>query len=615
MDWKAVRLVLGLLLLLMVPTELATAQRTEDSPSVLEARLRIATSFQSSGQYERAQRVLSTLYAEHPGNSRVADLLIESFVALKQYDEALGVIDERLSRTSSPLPLLLEKGRIAYLKGDVAMAEDAWSVAERQSPREVSIRSVYSAFVQMRLFERAIATLKRGQGVVDDPTSLMPELGYAYSLNGDHDLAMETYLALLREHPQQLGLVRNRLQPFVAQPEAMEASLAVAREARDAERDNVSVLELLAWLYAESSSFGDAIRVTSEIETLRPDGGQRLFTLAQQAERAGFATEALQAYGSLATRTGARTPAAEALLARADLWASLSSSHLEADSVRGLARAAYRQFLSTYANHRLRYEAQLHAARLAYHGDRDPDGAEALLQPLLEDAPAESAYDEARLLRAEIQLSRRQLDEADQTLAVLMATPVRPEQVDRARFERALIALYQGDDARALEWVGPLVASPQRDMANDALTLSLLLSEAAGPDTLKLALKLFGRGELERRTHAYEAAERTYASLIDAHGNHPLAASAYYHMASAMSAQGKLDEAVQAWRQVPLRYPQSGLADDALMEVAHMTRVDEQFRQPAMESLTQLLSQYPSSPRTEEARRLLRTYRGDTYVN
>lgn len=615
MDWKAARLVLGLMLLLMVPTKMAAAQRTEDSPSVLESRLRIATTFQTSGQYERAQRLLSTLYAEHPGNSRVADLLVESFVALKQYDEALGVIDERLSRTSSPLPLLLEKGRIAYLKGDIARAEEAWAVAERQSPPEVSIRSVYSAFVQMRLFERAIATLKRGQGVVSDPTSLMPELGYAYSLNGDHDLAMETYLALLQAHPQQLGLVRNRLQPFVAQPEAMEASLAVAREARNAERDNVSVLELLAWLYAESSSFGDAIRVTSEIETLRPDGGQRLFTLAQQAERAGFATEALEAYGSLSVRTGTRTPAAEALLARADLWASLSNAHPRADSIRTLARAAYRQFLATHANHRLRYEARLHAARLAYHGDRDPDGADALLASLLEDAPAESAYDEARLLRAEIQLSRRQLDEADQTLAMLMATPVRPEQTDRARFERALIALYQGDDARALEWVGPLVASPQRDMANDALALSLLLSDAAGPDTLKLALKLFGQGELERRTHAYGAAEQTYATLIDAHGSHPLAASAYYHMASVMSAQGRFGEAVQAWRQVPLRYPQSGLADDALMEVAHMARVDEQFRQPAMESLTQLLSQYPSSPRTEEARRLLRVYRGDVYVN
>src|SRR5690606_27458413 len=90
-----------------------------------------------------------------------------------------------------------------------------------------------------------------------------------------------------------------------------------------------------------------------------------------------------------------------------------------------------------------------------------------------------------------------------------------------ARFRNARLAYYRGDFAWAQAQLSVLKASTSELIANDALYLSVLITENT-PDSNNAALLLFSKADLLLFQNKYDEALRTLDSISTLYPKHPL---------------------------------------------------------------------------------------------
>ncbi len=217
--------------------------------STLVARFQLAESYLRAGQFDRAISLLEDLYEASPATHVFYEKLKEGYENVKQYDEAIALVDKRIALDANPVVLLSEKARLYFLKGEEQSAYDTWDEAIATAPNHVNTyRVIYQSLSRVRLFERAVKILEEGRVKLNSKDHFQMDLAYLYSLTNAHDKAMQEYLALLSNNERQLSFVRSRLGRFINQEGVLDKGIPIVETVvRDAPL-NRSFRELLGWL-------------------------------------------------------------------------------------------------------------------------------------------------------------------------------------------------------------------------------------------------------------------------------------------------------------------------------------------------------------------------------
>jgi TolA-binding protein len=156
-----------------------------------------------------------------------------------------------------------------------------------------------------------------------------------------------------------------------------------------------------------------------------------------------------------------------------------------------------------------------------------------------------------------------------------------------------------------------LKASTTQKIANDALALSLLISDNLDLDTTVLPMQAFAATELLLFRQEQAAAVVAMEQMLVDYKGHALSDELYFRLARAEQVLGNPQKAASWYQQLVQEHGTDILADDALFAWAVLT--EERLVQPeqAAKLYEQLLLQYPDSTFTFEARRRFRKLRGD----
>jgi tetratricopeptide (TPR) repeat protein len=601
--------------LLLAPGLLANGARAQETDSTQLRRFRTADAHLQAGKFERAIRILEGLYEESPNNSSFYRKLKEAYESIKQYDDALRLVEERMDGDPTPA-LLAEKGRLLYQNGTEQEAAQTWEKAISVSPRRpTTYRIVYQTLVELQQFRRAIDVLTQARTRLDNDALFRTELAYLYGLDGQHAEAMREYVALLDQSPNRVGLVRNRLQTFVEQGEGIQSSIRVLTTAVEDAPLNPAYRELLAWLYMTTDDYEAAYDVYRALDRLQQRKGQALFSFAQKAADADQYAVATRALEAILDRHEDETVAPKAQRALGDTyrkWAErihgASPVRLDSTSRYDAARSAYQTFLERHPTHEAvpNVRAQLGTLQLDVY--RALDAAQSRLETVVSTAPQSPAANEARYDLGRIALQRGDFDRARLLFSRLADRLRGGDLADRARFELALLQFYQGQFDGALTRARATSANTSSDVTNDAIDLTVLIQENRGPDSLDTALRLFADARLSLRQHQYDTAALQLDSLLRVHGRHSLADEARFRRAEAQLAQGDTSAALDTYRDLPNRHPRSPYADRSLFRLGELL---EERGQPkrAAKVYNQLLSEYPKSLLASDARTRLRTLR------
>jgi TolA-binding protein len=184
-----------------------------------------------------------------------------------------------------------------------------------------------------------------------------------------------------------------------------------------------------------------------------------------------------------------------------------------------------------------------------------------------------------------------------------------------AKLRKATMAFYQCDFEWAQGQVDILKASTSKLIANDAVELSLTISEnLIEGDSLQMALCDFAQIKLNIHQHNYKRANALLDSLIISFPANPVLDDALMTKAKLLKAEGKYRKSVETFEELVAKFQWEPKAAEACFFAGLL--LDEQLNDKgkAMEYYTKVLMDYPLSIFQPQARKRLRAIR-DKLVN
>lgn len=180
-----------------------------------------------------------------------------------------------------------------------------------------------------------------------------------------------------------------------------------------------------------------------------------------------------------------------------------------------------------------------------------------------------------------------------------------------AKFRNAKIAFYTGDFKWAKAQLDVLKGATSKLISNDAMDLSLVISDAIGVDTNEVPLQMFASADLLLLQHKTEEGLRRMDSINILFDNHSLADDIYYRKAQVYTQEGKYKEALEAYQRIVDVYGDKIYGDDALFKMAEIYQYNLKDIEKAKALYQEFLTKYPGSVYTVEARKRFRKLRGD----
>ena len=618
---RYLRRVASLLVIVAGLTFFAAPAGAQEIDSTQAARFQLADAFLRAGQFDRAVTLLEDLYASSPESYTFYAKLKEALENVKRYDDAIDLVSDRLEHERSP-NYLADLARLYYLKDEEERAYTTWNEAIDVAPENPNAyRVVYQSLLDLREFSRAIEVLNRareGTGMAD---GFRVELAYLYNLTGQHELAMDEYLAILRENDRQLGFVRGRLSRFIEQEEALRASIAATGRAVRLEPLNRAYRELLGWLYIEAESYEDALDAYRAIDRLEQENGQVLFNFAQMAGDAAAYDVASEAFQEVLNRYPEAPSAPQALAGLGEMherWADKSGEQAFDEKGNRIGAPHYEKalqtfeaFLEQYPSHVLYPRVLRRIGRLQQDVFADLASAESTLNMVVSRYSHTQAADEAEFDLARMAVMRGQIDEAQLRFSRLEDRLRTGELAEQARFRLAQLHFFEGGFDAAQTIVEVIDVNTSTDVSNDAIELKLLLMENRGPDSLDVPLRRFARAMFYGEQRRPQVALDTLDAILAEFPQHPLADDVRFLRAEMLRDLALSVEAHDAFAEIPLLHPHSFLADQALFAAAEILETELGNEEAAVELYSRLLSQYPGSLLAGQARDRIRIMRGD----
>jgi tetratricopeptide (TPR) repeat protein len=371
--------------------------------------------------------------------------------------------------------------------------------------------------------------------------------------------------------------------------------------------------DMLIWLFVQKKEFKSALIQVQALDKRENGGGKRLMELAETCVQNSDFPTARQAYNSVIAM-GQSAPfyfqAYSALL---------NVRYREITQLKNIQAAEITQAISEYrsAIHLIGWNrnvvgiAKELAIIQAYYGN-DTKSASALLDsclalPGLNDigrAEIKMALADVLVLQDDIWQASLYYMQIDKDFKF---EPIGAE----AKFKNARIFYYDGDFKFAQSQLDILKESTSKLIANDAMKLSILITDNLGLDSNYTAMNLFAKADLLLEQHQFEAAFRQYDSIATAFPEHGLSDEILLRKAQAMFVQGKWNETESLLLKIYSNYSQDILADDAVFQLAELYENQLNDKEKAATYYKKILLEFKGSLLTIAARKQYRLLRGD----
>lgn len=542
-------------------------------------RLRQAASYEASGNYAEAEKIIGEVLAANPTSLSGLLTMERVLSAQGRAAEIMPSVDRLLAADSTSvighqtrLRVLSDLNDVERL--DAAIAQWVASTPDLETPyREAAV-----VWRNRGEPARAIALLEQGRRRIEREDALALELGDAFAAAKDMSRAAAEWARAIGDAGRGLMLVQRRLQML---PDGGAGVIPPLIEKLSAQPSTFARQRAAAMLAIEAALEAPALRAVRGLAAAAPPEEREplLVELARRADAAELHAVALAAYQDLLAAApdaraslAIRTRIAElALLAGDTALAAATYRQLESAAAAGSPQrrqaVALRIQLTARDGQLSSAVADYEAFRTEFPNAPELDATASALGVLLIDA--DSADTAGRVLSgvsgpASAQLRGRLF--------------LRAGDIDRARHELISAApLLRGSDATA------------------TIALAALLTRVT-PRGGELVARVVAAGPAERPAEVRSAAAaaatlpaRERAAILD-------------FLADAADAAGLAEEASALRREIVEQLPRTHEAPSALLSLARQELADSESDEEARVLLERLIVEYPRSALAPQAR-------------
>lgn len=581
---------------------------------------RLAIQYFEQNEFEKANVYFQQLYEDSP--EAWFNYYFRSLLGAGDLARAEKITRRQLKQNKQNVFLYVYLGRVYRAQHDDKKEKEAYEKAVRELiPVQPHIDNLAIAFKDERLYEYALAVYNKGK-------KSNPEYPYfyeradIYKQMNDPEHMIGEYLDALEFRETELQTVQMQLQNSLGYDDEKggirNPLLRQELQKRIQKHPDKEVLaEFLIFILKQQRDFEGAFVQSRALDKRRGEDGQRIYELAKICKANSEWATATKCYEYLLQK-GIHGPYNEAAVIEGLEVEYLSLTAQAHPDPQLLAQLEQRleKALDKYQYTVLSVPLvrELSSLRAFYLGKST--AAINLLRDFIE-APGIDAILKAefKILLADIYLLTGEIWEAS-LLYSQVEKEFKYEAIgNEAKFRNARLSYYAGDFAWAKTQADVLKGSTSKLIANDALDLSLVITDAIGVDTNALPLRMFSSAELLVLQHRYPEATQRMDSINLVFSNHTLGDDIYYKKALIYFEQGDYKLAEENFRNVVQYYPSDLYGDDAQFKLAELYEYKLHDNEKARKAYEELLINYPGSIYTVEARKRFRSLRGDQLNN
>jgi tetratricopeptide (TPR) repeat protein len=589
-----------------------------------ERKLRMAESYEQSGDMKNAARIYQELYDGNKTNSAYFDGVVRTLQALGQPASLLPLVEEQIPRAKAhalrQTELFALKGELLWKTGKTTQAEEAWKQALDIAPNTPQAFSLIArSQASNRAFELAISTLTAARARLSSPAIFSDDLSQLYGAVGNYVAGTQEALIFLRQ-TNNLNVAQGRVAAYLITSKGVEQTREVLEKAASAEPTNITLQRLYSWFLREVKDYNRALDVSQRLDNILNAQGREILMFAEKARQEQFYDAALRGYEIVIDKGKTNPHALSAFYgyARA-LEGRLQEAKTSGDEAEKRLFeqiiARYRAVAADYPGTQYAAESQYRIALTLNERLGSFAAAEQEYQTLLKQYRAFPIAARGSVDLGRLYIRQNRLDKASETFqATLQFFSRSRKECDEAEFHLAELEYFRGDLDSAERRLNNLAANANADIANDALERLATLELRRSGGESEAAVKQFAVAELfERQAKNNEAVEAFTALGLSAKPSAPYAVLGEHALLKAgLIELGRKSyaDATKLFVQMRERFPDGVLGDYAAMYegdiLALQGRKDE-----AIQTYSQALAKFPRSTLLQQIRLKIRKLRGD----
>ena len=566
---------------------------------------------QLAGQYfrehkfDKARDIYASLY-QKTGQIYHFQQYTECLIQMKDLDKAEKELKAFIKKNPTLSKSIADLVYVYTLQGRNDKAEKRLNEILKELPANASsIRGLSNAFQARGLYNMAITILDKGNKLLNGEEQFYMDLAYLNQSMVNYQEAFRYYFLELEAHPGQYNNIRNRLQTLlfydVNNSIADELRIALLQKTQE-KPDNLEFAQLLVWFALQQGDYDIALAQSQSIDRKTHDQDAQINNLSGICLNNKQYDVAREGYAYIVDKGKSNPFYGQALtgVIKTDyqkLKADNSHDKQAYDKLSKRIEEAYNDINTNDLAGLLVIQADI----LAYQLNESKQAIQ-LLDRNLNNANTQQSQAELKLKLADIYLHDDEVWEATLLYSQVDKSLKEEPLGHEARFKNAQLRYFIGEYEWAESQLKVLKAATSKLIANDAMTLSLIIKDNLEVDTSGIELNRLARADYR----IYQQRDDEAIALLDdiiATGNEISKPHALFRKGEIMEKRKEYGNAEQLFLQIVEQYADSYMADAALMHAALIEQNQLKNKELAKQHYEQLIDDYPTSIYTAQAKK------------
>ena len=570
----------------------------------------LAKQYFADGDFEKAVIFYEKLVEKNPQRTEYAQDLVACYQQLERYEDAGEFIKTRL-KDRNPYPtLLVDLGYNHALQEQPEMAQTYYDQALDIIPKNPNYGyAIGLQFQKYSLLDRAISAFEKSMQL-NPALDFNFQLARIYGEQGNVEAMYNSYLNLVIDGKTSKSNILRSIDDFVSENPDDTNNIILKKVLLERAQKNPDIIwnELLSWLFTKQNQYSNAFRQEKAIFK-RLDGSStvRLENLGDNALDAEDNDTAKEIFSYIIENTNNEITKLDAELNLIDMeLIDAPKGQLETIKKR------YDQLIEIYGYKSQTLQLQVAYANFLTFKKNEPQPAEILLKNSLELPLSDRGTAYLKLALGDILVYDKKFNEALIYFSQIQQKLKNDVLGQDARYKVAQTSFYKGDFDWALTQLKVLRSSTSQLIANDAMQLSLLISDNSLEDSTQTALKKYARADFLSYQNKTDDAITALNDILENHKGEKIEDEALLKQAELYQTQKKYDEALLNYQKIITFYGNGILADDAYYALGELYRKIYKDTAKAKEHYEKIIYNYQDSYYFPQARKNFRLLRGDS---
>ncbi|PKP27054.1 MAG: hypothetical protein CVU03_00470 [Bacteroidetes bacterium HGW-Bacteroidetes-2] len=568
----------------------------------------LAKNYFEQGAFDKALPIFEKLYLNNPNRKDYMLSLVTTYQQLEKYIEAENLLKKETQLAKNNPTLIIELGRNYELQKDTINANLYYKQALSSIEERPNLaHTIATAFGKYNLLEQAVLAYQKGMAANPQLDFNMP-LARIYGEQGKLEKMFESYLNSIEKNPGFAITAQRYFENYITENPENEANEIFRKTILKKSQSNPDILynELLSWLFIQQKQYDRAFVQQKAIFRRTMENQQGLIDLAMitiEEKEYVSAKEILLFIIENANTDQLRVEAYQNLL----LIETTTTEKKDFENI----KTKYENLFSLYGKGSITFGLQIDYNHFIAFQLEQKDLAIENLKNLVKKNL--SRYQEAKAVMklADILVFDEKFNEALIYYSQIQNKVKNDPIAQEARFKVARTSYFKGDFIWAQTQLDILKKSTSQLIANDAMELSLLISDNSLEDSTQAALKLYAKADLLNLQNKNQEAIALLDTILKNHKGESIEDEALFKQALVFEKTKQFDKAITNYLQIIEFHNEDILADNAYFNLAELYNKTLQQPEKAKEFYEQLIFNHQDSIFFVEARKQFRNIRGD----